>query len=116
MRFFVHVTPIGKVDTQSYCVEADSWQKALQSARTLRGETAPIAGFSIELTDEGGCRAVDPAARLRYVVKRAPDTAILTGAQGPISTSGGRPSDSSISSRISDSSGNRATAQTIGHG
>ncbi|HWL87070.1 MAG TPA: hypothetical protein VNO21_14785, partial [Polyangiaceae bacterium] len=78
MRFFVHVTPIGKVETQSYCVEADSWQKALQNARTLRRETAPITGFSIELTDDGGCRAVDPAARLRYVVKRAPDTAVLT--------------------------------------
>ena len=78
MRFFVHVTPIGKVDTQSYCVEADSWQKALQGARNLRREDAPISGFSIELTDNGGCRAVDPAARLRYVVKRAPDTAVLT--------------------------------------
>ena len=47
---FVQVTPIGKVDTHLYCVEADSWQKALQGAREIRKEDAPINGFSIELT------------------------------------------------------------------
>jgi putative methionine-R-sulfoxide reductase with GAF domain len=81
MRFFVQVTPIGKAETQTYCVEADSWQKALQAARALRKENSPISGFSIELTDDG-CRAIDPTARLRYVVKKAPPNAALTTVDG----------------------------------
>jgi len=109
MRFFVHVTPIGKVDTQSYCVEADSWQKALQSARTLRKEDAPITGFSIELTDDGGCRAVDPTARLRYVVKKAPDTAVL-------STEENAGSRASITSSAPEAPRNNGRTQTIGYG
>lgn len=78
MRFFVEVTPIGQSETQRYCVEAASWQVALQNTRTLRNDAGPISGFSIELTDEG-CRAVDPMARLRFMVKQAPDSAPLTG-------------------------------------
>ncbi len=78
MRFFVEVTPIGQSETQRYCVEAASWQVALQNTRTLRNDAGPISGFSIELTDEG-CRAVDPVARLRFMVKQAPDSAPLTG-------------------------------------
>ncbi len=78
MRFFVEVTPIGQSETQRYCVEASSWQVALQNTRTLRNDVGPISGFSIELTDEG-CRAVDPMARLRFMVKQAPDAAPLTG-------------------------------------
>ncbi|WP_394842560.1 GAF domain-containing protein [Pendulispora brunnea] len=108
MRFFVHVTPIGKVDTQSYCVEADSWQKALQSARGLRKEDAPITGFSIELTDDGGCRAVDPAARLRYVVKKAPDTAVLSS-EGNIVAQAERVS-------APEAPRNNGRTQTIGYG
>ncbi|MBL8607542.1 MAG: GAF domain-containing protein [Myxococcales bacterium] len=38
-----------------------------------------MSGFSIELLEDG-YRAVDPLARLRYVVRRAPDDAVLTGA------------------------------------
>ena len=84
MHFFVEVTPIGQSETQTYCVEAESWQKALQAARTTRGDQGPISGFSIELTD-AGCRAVDPMARLRYMVKQAPDNAPLTaGAVRPV--------------------------------
>ncbi len=44
---------MGKGDKESLLVEAESWQKALQSARTQRGETAPMSGFSIELLDDG---------------------------------------------------------------
>ena len=54
MRYWVEVTPIGRADTQSYCVEADSWQRALQNARTLRKDEGAISGFSIELTDSFG--------------------------------------------------------------
>jgi hypothetical protein len=82
MRWHVEVTSIGKTDGQSFCVEADSWQRALQSARGMRGETGPMSGFSIELLEEG-YRAVDPMARLRYVVKRAADDAPLTAGASP---------------------------------
>ena len=65
-------------DAQSVVVEAESWQKALHAARTARGETGPISGFSIELLDEG-YRAVDPLARRRYDVKRAAEGTPVTG-------------------------------------
>src|SRR5262245_23383755 len=91
MRWLVEVTSIGKPESQSFCVEADSWQKALQSARGMRGETGPMSGFSIELLEEG-YRAVDPMARLRYVVKRAADDAPLTRATTTTTTTSGAPS------------------------
>ncbi|MGH7297853.1 MAG: hypothetical protein ACRELB_23135, partial [Polyangiaceae bacterium] len=72
MRWLVEVASLGKSDKESLFVEAESWQKALQAARAQRGESAPMSGFSIELLDEG-CRAVDPMARLRYEVRRAPE-------------------------------------------
>src|SRR4051794_8807093 len=72
MRWNVEVAAIDKTDSQTVIVEAESWQKALQAARATRGEAGPISGFSIELLDEG-YRAVDPMARLRYTVKRAPE-------------------------------------------
>ncbi|CAN5145383.1 hypothetical protein BH09MYX1_BH09MYX1_07410 [soil metagenome] len=64
-------------ETQSYCVEAESWQGALQSARRLRGDDSRMAGFSIDITNEG-CTAVDPASRRRFDVKRTSDTTPLT--------------------------------------
>ncbi|MGH7282031.1 MAG: hypothetical protein ACRELY_10940, partial [Polyangiaceae bacterium] len=83
MRFFVEVTPIGKNDTQQYCVDAESWQKALQAARAMRKEDGSISGFSIELADDG-YRAVDPTARIRYMVKKAPaDASVTTASTAP---------------------------------
>src|SRR5277367_2326569 len=72
MRWLVEVTSLGKTEKDSLYVDADSWQKALQVARSLRGESEPLSGFSIELLDEG-CRAVDPISRVSYEVHRAPD-------------------------------------------
>jgi hypothetical protein len=72
MRWLVEVMSLGRTEKDSLYVDADSWQKALQVARTLRGETEPMSGFSIELLDEG-CRAVDPASRMSYEVHRADD-------------------------------------------
>ena len=72
MRWLVEVTSLGRTEKDSLYVDADSWQKALTVARTLRGETDPMTGFSIELLEEG-CRAVDPATRMSYEVHRAPD-------------------------------------------
>ena len=74
MRWLVEVTSLGRTEKDSLYVDAESWQKALQVARTLRGETEPMSGFSIELLDEG-CRAVDPATRIAYEVHRAPEDA-----------------------------------------
>lgn len=93
MRWLVEVAPIGSKETQNYCVEADSWQKALQSARKLRGDSAPMSGFSIELMNEG-CKAVDPASRLRYEVRRTTDDTPLTPggeAASPPSSTRSRP-------------------------
>jgi hypothetical protein len=72
MRWLVEVTSLSSSDRDSRQVDADTWQTALQAARALRGETAPMNGFSIELLDEG-CRAVDQVSRLRYDVRRAED-------------------------------------------
>ena len=79
MRWLVEVSALGKTDTQKFCVEAESWQRALQAARGQRGEDGPMSGFSIELLEEG-YRAVDPLARVRFVVKRAPDDMPVTAA------------------------------------
>src|SRR5688500_1975118 len=77
MRWLVEVSSLSKSDAQKYCVEAESWQRALQAARSQRGEEGPMSGFSIELLEEG-YRAGDPVARVRFVVKRAPDDMPVT--------------------------------------
>ncbi len=82
MRWLVEVTALGKTDKESLYVEAESWQKALQAARSQRGDTAPMSGFSIELLDDG-CRAVDPMSRLRYQVRKAPEDAPGAKSQPP---------------------------------
>jgi hypothetical protein len=76
MRWLVEVTALGSpgeneaATKESLHVDADTWQKALHTARAQRGEPGPMSGFSIELLDEG-CRAVDPGSRTRYEVRRA---------------------------------------------
>src|SRR5436309_2127437 len=77
MRWLVEVSSLGKTDLQKFVVDAESWQRALQAARAQRGEEGPMSGFSIELLEEG-YRAVDPLARVRFVVKRAPDDMPVT--------------------------------------
>ena len=79
MRWFVEISPLGTKNGQAttLCVEAPQWQPALQKARAIRGDNGALSNFSIELLDDG-FRAIDPATRLRYVVKRAPDDAELT--------------------------------------
>src|SRR6185295_1480511 len=78
MRWNVDVSSLeGGNPAQSYCVEAESWQGALQAARRLRGDESRMAGFSIDITNDG-CKAVDPAKKLRYEVKRTADTTPLT--------------------------------------
>ena len=91
MRWLVEVSSLGKTDLQQFCVEAESWQRALQAARAQRGEEGPMSGFSIELLEEG-YRAVDPLARVRFVVKRAPDDMAVTLAAPKGSKSGVPPS------------------------
>jgi hypothetical protein len=84
MRWFVEISSLGNKPspTTTLCVEATQWQPALQKARTLRGDVGPLGNFSIELLDDG-FRAIDPLARVRYVVKRAPDDAALSNGTPP---------------------------------
>jgi hypothetical protein len=79
MRWFVEISSIGKNAPASttVCVEAPQWQPALQMARALRGDEGALSNFSIELLDDG-YRAIDPSTRVKYVVRKAPDDAILT--------------------------------------
>jgi len=78
MRWFVEVSSVSKTtEKKSYCVDADSWQRALQTARSLRDDPGPMTGFSIELLDDGFA-AVDPIKRQRYAIRKAPDDAALT--------------------------------------
>jgi hypothetical protein len=91
MRWLVEVSSIGKTDLQKFCVEAESWQRALQAARAQRGEEGPMSGFSIELLEEG-YRAVDPVARVRFVVKRAPDDMPITASAKETKGTGVAPS------------------------
>ncbi len=71
MRWLVEVSTIGgSTEPQTLCVEAAQWQPALQAARKLLGAEGAITGFSIELLSDG-YRAVDEAAKRRYVVRRA---------------------------------------------
>ena len=88
MRWLVEVSSLGKTDTQKFCVEAESWQRALQAARSQRGEDGPMSGFSIELLEEG-YRAVDPLARVRFVVKKAPDDMPITAVLSKEAARGG---------------------------
>lgn len=75
MRWFVEISPLGAAGSGpppvTLCVEAPQWQPALQKARVLRGDEGALSNFSIELLDDG-YRAIDPAKRLRYVVRKAP--------------------------------------------
>jgi hypothetical protein len=72
MRWLVEVTSLGGAEKESLQVDADSWQSALQAARSQRGEADGISGFSIDVLNEG-CRAVDPASRVSYDVRKAPE-------------------------------------------
>jgi len=86
MRWFVEISPLGASEAkkQKWCIEAAGWQPALKDARALRGEEGPLGGFSIELLDDGA-RAVDPATRIKYVLRNAPDDAPLTHTRsGPV--------------------------------
>src|SRR5580700_6505875 len=93
MRWHVEVTSLGKAEKDSLYVDAESWQKALQSARTQRGEDGSMAGFSIELLTDG-CRAVDGATRLTYLVQPAAEAAARAAFAIP---SGGPPRPASHS-------------------
>ena len=82
MRWFVEVSSLGKAEKQTYCVEADSWQRALQGARLQRNDHGPMTGFSIELLDNG-FSAIDPMTRQRYSIRKAPPETPLTASTTP---------------------------------
>jgi hypothetical protein len=96
MRWLVEVSlTAAKTDLHKFCVEAESWQRALQAARAQRGEEGPMSGFSIELLEEG-YRAVDPLTRIRFVVKRAPDDMPITAPLAKDGKTGVAPSPPSM--------------------
>ncbi len=72
MRWLVEVTSLGKIDSESLRVVADSWHGALHRARAERGEVSSMGSFSIEVLDDG-CRAVDAASLSRYEVRPIAD-------------------------------------------
>src|SRR3954467_8144146 len=79
MRWFVEISSLGAKagPSTTLCVEAPQWQPALQKARALRGDNGALSGSTIDTLDDG-FRATDPTARLRCVVKRAPDDTVIT--------------------------------------
>ncbi|MBX3183328.1 MAG: GAF domain-containing protein [Polyangiaceae bacterium] len=79
MRWFVEVSPSGGggVGGSRYCLEGKQWQLALQEVRKALGDTGPLSKLTIELMD-GGYRALNPATKARYTIKKAPDDAALT--------------------------------------
>jgi hypothetical protein len=82
MRWFVEISPLGKseAEPERQCVEASQWQEAIKGVRRAAGLDDALRNFSIEVLDEG-VRAVDPMSRLRYVIRKAPGDAPLTGQQ-----------------------------------
>ncbi len=87
----LEISPLGPKagPSTTLCVEAPQWQPALQKARALRGDNGALSNFSIELLDDG-YRAIDPATRLRYIVRRAPDDAQVTQRHDVRAASAGR--------------------------
>ena len=79
MRWFVEISSLGKSEAEPdrKCVEATHWQAAIKGVRRAAGLDDALRNFSIEVLDDG-VRAVDPMARLRYLLRQAPDDAPLT--------------------------------------
>jgi hypothetical protein len=82
MHWLVEVSQVGEeTASERYCIDARRWQSALQEARRLRGDPGALPKLTIELLDHG-YRAVDPALKVRYVVREAPpDLPLTEGAQ-----------------------------------
>ena len=73
MRWYVEATKVGThTPPVTLVVDAEAWPRALQAARAIRGESGPIADFTIELLDDG-CRAIEPHGLVTYRVTTAPD-------------------------------------------
>ena len=74
----------------------------------LRGDEGALSNFSVELLEDG-FRAIDPMARLRYVVRRAPDDA-------PLSSPGAAPEEAVSPPPAADEEGfqRRQPAPTVG--
>ena len=76
LRWLIEISPLGQKAGQpeSLCVEASGWQSALLRARALRGDRNSLDNFSVDLLDVG-VRAIDPAARMMYLVTPVPESA-----------------------------------------
>lgn len=78
MRWLVEVSRVGESNaSERYVIEANRWQSALLEARRLRGDQGGLPKLTIELMDDG-YRAVDPALKVRYLIRQAPTDLPLT--------------------------------------
>src|SRR5687768_8557022 len=78
MRWLVEVSHVGESNaSERYVIEANRWQSALLEARRLRGDQGGLPKLTIELMDDG-YRAVDPALKVRYLIRQAPTDLPLT--------------------------------------
>jgi hypothetical protein len=78
MRWSVEVTSLSmerQPVAESVQVDADNWQKALEIARTGRGDDGPMSNLSIEVVEDG-CRVIDSSTLVRYSVRLAADDAV----------------------------------------
>jgi hypothetical protein len=82
MRWLVEVSRVGESNaSERYVIEANRWQSALLEARRLRGDQGGLPKLTIELMDDG-YRAVDPALKVRYLIRQAPtDLPVTEGAR-----------------------------------
>lgn len=82
MRWLVEVSRVGESNaSERYVIEANRWQSALLEARRLRGDQGGLPKLTIELMDDG-YRAVDPALKVRYLIRQAPaDLPVTQGAR-----------------------------------
>jgi hypothetical protein len=84
MRWSVEISQIGKGEVlEQLTLEAPNWQAALKQARDKRGEGNTLEGLSVEFLDDG-CRAIDGANAIRYVVSKAPDAAVAPKTTEPV--------------------------------
>ena len=86
VRWYVEISSVGAktasvTHAKTLQVFATGWEDAVKNARKRTGLTASLAGFSINLCDDG-VHVIDPIKQLRYVVRRADARPIKSGSSG----------------------------------
>lgn len=71
MLWIVEATRLGETASIRTCVDAESWQRALEAVRRKRNEGTDLGSFTIELVSQG-VRAMDATSRVRFSIEQAP--------------------------------------------